>query len=562
MVHDTRLYDILAVSVSAPADEIARAYKKLALKYHPDKTNRDPELTEKFKDATRAYEILKDRHLRSVYDAYGESGLDGTYAESQSRSQPQPQPQPPSQGQPQGQPRQSRRHPQMFSPPFPFSPNNLFSQIFTDVSSAFGGSLPFGEEIANPFDFGPAAYNTQGMTRTMQPAPQEPVSARRGEDIHHTFNVLLADMYFGKVAKFLLPKMARCSTCKGIGCLDPRTCRVCKGSGRVVVTMMNQFSKFQEVGSCSPCHGTGIYTNPGAKCPHCDGGYLVEKKIIKVSILPGSKDGDRIILRGQSDEGRNIIPGDVVIHLQETPHPFLVRKFNDLYMEHDIDLRTAMLGGAIVVRDFLRDGHHLRILINAHGNPELNAAADPSINDGEVVGAINSGSPKIVKHLGMPINNDIHDGVVMQPATQAAWDVLTYDRGDLFIRFNVQIPALRHFSPADLEVLARTLPSAAPVASAAQTHHLANLPYDSANVRPPADLLDSLDLDGESKRKSDESSDEYDYDQLDIDSQGGDEEREDDHFYTEHWSKLEKKKRKRNTPPAEPFGTAPVGVSG
>lgn len=547
MVYDTRLYDILAVSVSAPPDEIARAYKKLALKYHPDKTNHDPALTEKFKDATRAYEVLKDRQLRAVYDAYGERGLDGSYAESQAPPRPQPQA------------RASKQHTQTYGGQFPFSPNNLFSQLFTDVSSAFG-SLPFAEEIANPFDFGPAAFNTQRMTRSMQPAPHEPVAPQRGQDIHHTFNVLLPDMYFGKIAKFLLPKMTRCATCKGIGCLDPRTCRVCKGSGRVVVSMVNQFSKFEEVGTCSPCHGTGTYARPGSKCARCDGGYLVEKQIIKVAILPGSQDGDRIILRGQSDEGRNVIPGDVVIHLHETPHPFLVRKFNDLYMEHDIDLRTAILGGAIVVRNFLRDGHHLRILINSHGNLALNAAADPSINDGEVVGAINSGCPKIVKHLGMPINTDIHNGVVVQPAVPRVRDLLSYRRGDLFIRFNVQIPPLNIFSSADLELLARTLPPAEPAAPATQTHHLCNLPHEGGALHP-VDLLDSLDLDGDGKRKSDDSSDEYDYDQLDIDSQGGEEEREDDHFYEEHWSKLEKKKRKKNTP-AKPFGLAQVGVSG
>lgn len=539
MVRESRLYDILSVSVSAPADEIAKAYKKLALKYHPDKTNHNPALTEKFKDATRAYEILKDVHQRSIYDAYGESGLDGTYVE-----------------QPQAPPLQTHQTQQQPGVPAFFSPNNLFSQLFTDVSSVFGASLPFSDEISNPFDFGPSAF-APGTARSTQPAPQQPVAPRRGEDIHHTFTVLLADMYFGKVAKFLLPKMTRCNTCNGTGCLDPRTCRVCKGSGRVVVTMTNQFSKFQEVGSCSPCHGTGIYARGGAKCARCDGGYVVEKKIIKVSILPGSKDGDRIILRGQSDEGRNIVPGDVVIHLQEAPHPFLVRKYNDLYMEHNIDLRTAILGGSVVVRDFLREGHDLRILINSHGHSALNAELDPSINDGEVVGAINSGSPKIIKHLGMPINNEIADGVVFQTAVVPVGDLLKYKRGDLFIRFNVQIPALDQFSLQDLELLGRTLPPAAPVPQAAQTRHLSNLPYDKEEA---AELHDALDLENDSKRKSDDSSDEFDYDQLDIDSQGGDEEREDDHFYSEQWLKLEKKRRKKNKP--ELFGMAQVGVSG
>lgn len=91
MVLETYLYDLLAVSPSASGDEIGRAYKKVALKYHPDKTNHDPELTEKFKEATRAYEILREPHTRSVYDAYGVDGLDGTAASKQERQRQQQQ---------------------------------------------------------------------------------------------------------------------------------------------------------------------------------------------------------------------------------------------------------------------------------------------------------------------------------------------------------------------------------------------------------------------------------------------------------------------------------------
>ena len=524
MVYDTRLYDILTVSTTATIEEITKSYKKLALKYHPDKTNHDPVLTEKFKDATHAYEILKDPRQRSVYDAYGESGLDGSIATQEPPSAPVPNVNVAAHG------------------PFPFpSGNTLFSQIFNDVSSVFGASLPFGDDMANPFDF--ATYNTEGMSKSVQPAPPDPAANRvhRGEDIHHTFDVSLADMYYGKVAKFLLPKITKCSTCKGVGCLQPRTCRVCKGSGRVVVTMVNQFSKFQEVGSCSPCNGTGVYCDRNSKCRRCDNGFLMEKKLLLVNIFPGSKDGDKIILKGQADEGRNIIPGDVVIHIHETPHPFLVRKFNDLYMEHDIDLRTALLGGSILVHDFLRLGNDLRIYVNSHGDSTLNDMEDPSIKQGQIVGSINSGSPKIVKGLGMPINNKIRNGVIYQNGTAAKFDLPRYKRGDLFIKFNVQIPLVGQFSTSDLEMLGRILPAPEKINQPAQQHHLANLPYDDGNV-PMADVdLDASD----GKRKSDGSSDEFDYDQLEIDSDGANEEHEDDQFYAQKWSEPEQKKKRR-----------------
>lgn len=535
MVHDTHLYDLLSVPATATLEEITKSYKRLALRYHPDKTNHDPILTEKFKDATRAYEILKDSCQRQVYDVYGEEGLDGSVTVNFQH------------------PTAQAAHPGQF----PYQQAlTLFSQIFNDMSSVFHGSLAFNNNF-HSFGFNAQCQN---MSRHVMPAPPDPNAnvLRRGADIHHTFNVTLADMYYGKVVKFQLPKTTKCSVCDGAGCFNPRTCRVCKGSGRIVITMTDQFSKCQEYCSCTACRGTGTYYNKRDKCPLCDNGYLTVKKIIKVNILSGSKDGDQCILKGQSDEGKNIIPGNLIIHLKEMPHKTLVRRFNDLYMEQDIDLRTALLGGSIVIHDFIRKDHDLQIFINSHGQSALNASVDPSIEMGEVVGTINLGSVKIVKGLGMPINKDIKQGVYLQGTNYKPNDLDLYKRGDLFIRFNVQIPTLSEFvGKDDLLLLSRILPQSAAVESnnPTQVHHLSNLRNDSVSGNPSSSptnfAIDEAANNIQIEEAAAPLSDEYDYDHLDLDSQD-DVEEEDKHFYEAQWSKdvdvLKRRKNNKDSP--------------
>lgn len=527
MVHDTHLYDLLSVLATAPLEEIARSYKRLALRLHPDKTNHDPVLTEKFKDATRAYEILKDASLRQIYDVYGEEGLETIPASAQAGAT-------------------------AFTGSFA-CPEALafFSHFFNDMSNAFKGQHPF--EGMPQFGFpGPS---TEPGTKKVLPAPQDPNAnaMRRGADIHHTFNVTLADMYYGKAVKFQLPKATKCSRCDGAGCFNPQTCSVCRGSGRVIITVAQPFLQFQELCSCKPCRGTGVFYNKRDKCPDCDDGYLTVNKIIKVNVLPGSKDGDKFILKGQSDEGKNIIPGDVVIHLKEVHHETLIRRFNDLYLEQTIDLRTALLGGSILVHDFVRKGQDLKILINVHGQSELNKEEHPSIDVGEVVGTINQGTVKIIKGLGMPINKHIKQGVYMQESNDKHNDVGLYKRGDLFIRFSVEIPTLDELVQLDsLLLLSKVLPRSASVNSSGdtKTYHVSNLQTEASPIMKSA-VLSSQASEEHHDIELDEAaaseSEDYDYDHLDIDG-SDDVEQEDAHFYETEWTKEAdvSKKRKQN----------------
>lgn len=539
MVYDSHLYDLLKVLPLATPDEIAKAYKKLALRYHPDKTNHNPVLTEKFKDTTRAYEVLKDEKARQVYDAYGEDGLDGTTAMQQQQQQQQ-------------QSHNQRFFQQNFHP---FPQQDMFSQMFSNMSSMFSSQLSMFDEMFSGFPH-PAAGGFGGrMAKNVRPAPSaNSGGVVRGENIHHTFKASLADMYYGRITKFQLAAMTKCGTCNGHGCFNPAVCRVCKGSGRVVVTMLNQFSKYQEFSACEACSGTGIYHEPLDKCPKCENGYLMQKKILKVNIPPGLKNGDRCILKGEADEGRNVVPGDLVIHLQETPHPYLVRRNNDLFMEHDIDLKTALLGGSIVVHDFISDGQDFKIHINTHGDELLNDMLDPAIKQGQVVGSINLGLPKIVKGMGMPINTSIQRGKYYQTSDEQ--DASEYPRGDLFIKFNVQIPSLDQFHSAqDMMLLQRILPGrpAKTQSDNVKELHLANLDGEGPKSISPH----------KESRLSELSLGDYDYDRIDLDSDGK-EEQEDDDFYVGKWSREiddSSKRRKRNDGKSgKTFDAGPTGV--
>ncbi|QWU87224.1 hypothetical protein CA3LBN_001489 [Candidozyma haemuli] len=446
MVYETYLYDLLAVTPQASGDEICKAYKKLALKYHPDKTNHDPDLTEKFKEATQAYEVLKEPRTRRVYDVYGPGGLDGSVAAKQEQ--------------------QRRAPPQRF----PFQ-QDLFSHMFNEMSSAFQGS-PFeehfglfgssmnaaGSNMNMGFDMNMNMnMNTPGRSkRVVRPAPADPRihSLQQGPDIQHTFKVSLADMYYGRSAKFQLPRKAKCGTCNGIGGLNPQTCR--------------QY------------------------------------------------------------EGRNIKPGDVVIHLQELPHPSLIRRNNDLFLEQDIDLKTALVGGTVLVHDFINPGEELKIFINVHGNDAMNDSVNAAIKCGEVVGSINSNTPKIVKGMGMPINLSIRNGKYYQKSDLET-DSSDFTRGDLYIRFNVQIPSIDQFaSIEDIAQLSKILPGKPaehPGKTATHEHNLSNLPGPEPMLK--------------------QSPEEYDYDQIEVDSQGSREEEQDDIFYMGEWSKEAERKKKR-----------------
>lgn len=470
MVVETKFYDILSIGPTATVDEISKSYKKIALKCHPDKTNHDPKLTELFKRVTRAYEVLKDESSRKVYDQFGEAGLEGKVAPSQQQLRP-------------GN--------------FQYrSATDVFSQVFSDFNSAFNSNVsqsfesfgfPNGFNMGMNFDMsfnGPT--KTQGMKRTVRPAGSvQKKKLHKGQDIYHVCKVTLEDLAYGKTIKLQLPRRTKCNQCNGEGGFDKSVCKTCEGSGRTITVMSNQFTKYQSVGACEDCVGAG--TTMSSVCNSCDDGYAIVNKLIQLKIPPGAKDGNQIVIKCAADEGRDIIPGDVVVKLKQVKHPYLINRYNDLYMEHDIDLRTALLGGRITIKDFLKKGNDLNVYINVHGNQQLNDDINDNIKEGEIIGTINPGTPKIVKGLGMPINNDHTNGVFYDPVP--VHDILKYKRGDLFIKFNVILPSPADFTNGvqDLQSLSAILPASTSSnegnrkGPGIHNAHLSNLPVYSNN---------------------------------------------------------------------------------
>lgn len=540
MAVETQLYDVLGVSPRCSVEEISKAYKKLALKYHPDKTNHDKVLTEKFKELTKAYEVLKNNKMRRLYDQYGKIALDGSFQE------------PPAKQARNGNGQTAFTSADIFSKVFN-DINSMFTRdnIFPNFSSEYSMSNVVDDEFTDIFD------SQNGMGSNIP---------RKGSDIHHTFKVHLSDLYFGKQIKLKLPRNRKCQLCLGHGGVDLKLCRTCRGQGKVIITLFNQFSQYQEFSLCKSCGGTGTYIAPRNRCQGCNFGYVNENKIIKVNIHPGSYGGDKIILKGEADEGRNIIPGDVIIHLQEVSHVSLVRKFNDLYMEHDIDLRTALLGGEIVLRDFYKKGQDLKINVNVHGYKNVNDKINSNINKACVVGTINTGEPKIVRGFGMPINN--YNGTYYQTIDSAdaeastIFDLSRYKKGNLFIKFNVQLPLLADFAGEKaFESLLDILPSTSSNSSRnldVLESNLSNIPTyseESNNSTDHGNLSDSITSIDENARdfleenynpgsdsEADVSNMKYNYDDIDIeDTQDIKDniEKNEESFYNDQWSKDE-----------------------
>lgn len=292
MVRETKYYDALGVSPDADDAKLKTAYRKGALKHHPDKNAHDPGAAEKFKEISHAYEILSDPQKRQIYDQYGEEGLE--------------------QGGGGG--------------PGGMGAEDLFAQFFGG-----GGGGGFGGMFGG------------GMRE------QGPKKART---IHHVHKVSLEDVYKGKVSKLALQKSVICSKCDGRGGKEGavKTCTGCNGVG--MKTMMRQMGpmiqRFQTV--CPDCNGEGESIREKDKCKQCNGKKtVIERKVLHVHVDRGVQNGTKIDFRGEGDQMPGVQPGDVQFEIECKPHPRFQRKGDDLFYHAEIDLLTALAGGAIYI---------------------------------------------------------------------------------------------------------------------------------------------------------------------------------------------------------------------
>jgi molecular chaperone DnaJ len=285
-------YEVLGVNRDAADDEIKKAYRKLAMKHHPDRNPDNPKSEELFKEAKEAYEILSDPQKRAAYDQYGHAGVD------------------PQAGMGGG-----------------FGGAGMGGGGFAD---AFGGIF---DEIFG----GRGGGGGQGRSNIY-----------RGADLRYNLEITLEQAAFGTETKIRIPTMEECEHCHGSGAkpgTQPKTCPTCSGSGQV--RLQQGFFSIQQ--TCPKCHGTGrIIPEP---CTHCHGaGRLKQHKTLAVKIPAGVDEGDRIRLTGEGEHGVNGgPPGDLYVQIHLKPHNVFQREHNDLHCEMPISFTTAALGGEIEI---------------------------------------------------------------------------------------------------------------------------------------------------------------------------------------------------------------------
>lgn len=285
-------YEVLGVEKGASEDELKKAYRRLAMKHHPDRNPGDKSAEDKFKEAKEAYEVLSDAQKRAAYDRFGHAGVD-----------------PSMRGGPGGGPG--------------FDPNEAFGDLFGDV---------FGEI------FGGAGGRRRGG------GPQ----VFRGADLRYGLALDLEQAVHGATVEIEVPTLVGCKTCDSTGSAKgsaPETCATCHGHG--VVRMQQGFFSIQQ--TCPRCRGAGKTVKD--PCRTCRGrGRVEDSKRLSVKVPAGVDDGDRIRLGGEGQAGENGgPPGDLYVEVQVRPHPIFSRDGADLHCEAPISFTKAALGGEVEV---------------------------------------------------------------------------------------------------------------------------------------------------------------------------------------------------------------------
>jgi molecular chaperone DnaJ len=279
-------YEVLGVVRNASEAEIKKAYRRLAMKYHPDRNPGDKTAEEKFKECKEAYEVLSDARKRAAYDQFGHAGID------------------PSLGAGAG-----------FG-----AGTGQFSDIFGDIfGDFFGGARSGGRD-----------------------APH------RGADLRYNLELSLEDAVHGSTVQIRIPTLVLCAHCQGSGAKPgtrPVTCSMCGGRGQV--RMQQGFFSIQQ--TCPRCHGRGQVILESCDVCRGEG-RIQEHKTLSVKIPAGVDTGDRIRLAGEGEAGeRGGPPGDLYVQVNVRPHPIFTREGNDLFCEVPISMVTAALGGELEV---------------------------------------------------------------------------------------------------------------------------------------------------------------------------------------------------------------------
>ena len=296
-------YDVLGVSKSATQDEIKKAYRVLAKKYHPDANSGDTTAEAKFKEASEAYAVLSDADKKRAYDQFGHAAFDPNSAAGA----------------------------QSGFGGFDFGSMD-FSDLFSDI---FGGSFGgFGSSF-----FGGGSQRRNGP--------------RQGASLRTQVTISFEEAISGCEKNITIKYKEECSSCNGTGAkagTKPITCQRCGGKGQVVINQRTAFGIMQSAQICPDCGGKGTIIKD--RCPSCNGtGYNLTNKTFKVSIPAGIDNGQSVRLSGAGEPGENGgMRGDLIVQVIVVQHPVLKRQGINIFSTIAIDYPTAVLGGEVKVK--------------------------------------------------------------------------------------------------------------------------------------------------------------------------------------------------------------------
>ncbi|MHA6247053.1 molecular chaperone DnaJ [Pontibacter sp. CAU 1760] len=290
-------YEVLGVSKGAAQDEIKKAYRKIAIKFHPDKNPDDPTAEDKFKEAAEAYEVLSDQQKRQRYDQFGHQGMNGGFGGGGGMNM-----------------------------------EDIFSQ-FGDIFGGGGGS---------PFEsFFGGSGRSGGGRRT-----------RKGSNLRIKLKLNLEEIANGVEKKIKVKRYVACATCGGNGAkngTDMQTCNSCQGSGQVRKVVNTMLGQMVSTATCPTCNGEGrIVTH---NCEACKGsGRELQEEVITINVPAGVMDGMQLSMGGKGNvPERGGVPGDLLIQIEEEAHPTLKRDGNNVIYDQYISFVDAALGAEIEV---------------------------------------------------------------------------------------------------------------------------------------------------------------------------------------------------------------------
>lgn len=291
-------YEILEIEKTATPDEIKSAYRKMAMKYHPDRNPGNKEAEDKFKECAEAYEVLSDEQKRRQYDTYGFDGMNASFGQ------------------------------QGFG--------NI-NDIFSHFSDIFGGGGSIFDDFFGTGNRGSSRARSRGI---------------QGNTINIIQKLTLEEIAEGVEKTITYKRYKTCPDCEGTGARtksDYETCPQCKGTGEERKVSRSIFGQFINVSECPYCGGEGKIIK--VKCPTCSGsGRVKADNILKVKIPAGVKNGNYIPLRGQGDSGsKGGINGDLYINIAEEPHPIFKRQDDDIIYDLLISIPDAVLGTEVKV---------------------------------------------------------------------------------------------------------------------------------------------------------------------------------------------------------------------